>query len=75
MNSKKLIADNEQKVRETVLTDEEKEEAYYEGQKKKYFKLKHGHLWSAHIAEVSKLSQTDIAPHTIIPLERPKECK
>ena len=46
MNTKQVIQDNERKVRETILTEEEKEAAYYEGQKKKFFKLKHGHLWN-----------------------------
>jgi hypothetical protein len=45
MDYKQIILDNEKKVRETVLTDEEKEDAYYEGQKKKYFKEKHINDW------------------------------
>jgi len=46
MNSKKLIANNEQKVRETVLTDEEFESAILEGKRKKYFKEKNRHYWN-----------------------------
>ncbi len=62
-----IIKENEAKVRATILTDQEKEDAYYEGQKKKYFKLKHGHLWNVHTAELSRSKQTDIAPRTTMP--------
>lgn len=72
MDYRKIIADNEKKVRATVLTDEEKEAALFEGQKKKYFKLKHGHLWNVPIAEVSKLNQTDIAPPSTLNSGRQK---
>jgi hypothetical protein len=34
-----------EQIEKTVLTDQEREEGYFEAKKKKYFKEKHGQYW------------------------------
>lgn len=40
-----FLISNKEKILKVVLTDEEREEAYFEGQKKKYFREKHKAYW------------------------------
>lgn len=41
-----LLTENEKKIREIVLTEYEREQAYFEGQKKRFFHERNKHHWN-----------------------------
>jgi len=45
MTREQLLSENEKRIHSIVLTKEEEAEAYFEGQKKKFFKEKHKQYW------------------------------
>lgn len=55
MTSKELIEANAALVEAMDLTEDEFKAAITEGKRKKFFKLKHGHLWNALTETVDRL--------------------